>query len=122
VTLVSSILPLVALFQVFDGLSATTAGILRARGKQALGALLNLSAYYVLGIPFGLLLTFKVGMQLMGLWIGLTVALVYSTVVGLWLCLKTDWDKEVRKVVERMEKERLVDERYRDHANGDAPI
>jgi MATE family multidrug resistance protein len=35
VTLVASILPLVALFQVFDGASAITAGILRARGKQA---------------------------------------------------------------------------------------
>ena len=46
VSLVASILPLVALFQVFDGLSAVTAGILRAVGKQFTGALLNLSAYY----------------------------------------------------------------------------
>ncbi|KAG6864900.1 hypothetical protein C0991_006470 [Blastosporella zonata] len=35
-------MPLVALFQVFDGNSAVTAGILRARGKQVTGALLNL--------------------------------------------------------------------------------
>ena len=49
VSLVASILPLVALFQVFDGLSAVTAGILRAVGKQFTGALLNLSAYYVIG-------------------------------------------------------------------------
>jgi MATE family multidrug resistance protein len=34
VSLVASILPIVALFQVFDGLSAVTGGILRARGKQ----------------------------------------------------------------------------------------
>ena len=34
VSLVASVLPLVALFQVFDGLSETTAGILRARGRQ----------------------------------------------------------------------------------------
>ena len=34
VTLVASILPLVSLFQVFDGNAAVTAGILRARGKQ----------------------------------------------------------------------------------------
>ena len=33
--LVSSVLPLVALFQVFDGLSAVTAGVLRAQGRQA---------------------------------------------------------------------------------------
>jgi multidrug resistance protein, MATE family len=40
--LVAHILPLVALFQVFDGLSGVTNGILRARGKQGLGALLNI--------------------------------------------------------------------------------
>ncbi|KAG5352495.1 hypothetical protein C0989_002049 [Termitomyces sp. Mn162] len=34
VSLVASILPLVALFQVFDGNAAVTDGILRARGKQ----------------------------------------------------------------------------------------
>ena len=34
VALVASILPLVALFQVFDGISAVTGGILRAQGKQ----------------------------------------------------------------------------------------
>ncbi|KAF8634844.1 hypothetical protein AX17_004092 [Amanita inopinata Kibby_2008] len=42
VALVGSILPLVALFQVFDGNSAVTAGILRARAKQFTGAILNL--------------------------------------------------------------------------------
>lgn len=34
VKLVASILPIVGLFQVFDGWSAVTAGILRAKGKQ----------------------------------------------------------------------------------------
>ena len=34
VELVASILPIVALFQVFDGLGGVTAGILRAIGKQ----------------------------------------------------------------------------------------
>jgi Na+-driven multidrug efflux pump len=34
VTLVASIIPLVALFQVFDATSAVTNGVLRARGRQ----------------------------------------------------------------------------------------
>lgn len=34
VALVASIMPLLGVFQVFDGIAAITAGILRARGKQ----------------------------------------------------------------------------------------
>lgn len=85
-------------------MSACIAGVLRARGKQAANALLNLTAYYVIGIPFGLWLTFSRDMGLMGLWLGLTVALVILSIVGLWMCLKTDWEREVEKVRIRMEK------------------
>ncbi|KAI0367216.1 MATE efflux family protein [Pilatotrama ljubarskyi] len=106
VTLVASILPLVALFQVFDGLSAITAGILRAIGKQFTGALLNLSAYYVVGIPFGMWLAFWRDMQLHGLWVGLTVSLVYCAAAGVWLCLRTNWEREVEKVRIRLEADR----------------
>ncbi|KAH9855642.1 MATE efflux family protein [Lenzites betulinus] len=105
VALVASILPLVALFQVFDGLSAITSGVLRAIGKQFTGALLNLSAYYVVGIPFGIWLAFWHGMRLHGLWIGLTVSLVYSAAVGVAISLRTDWEREVEKVRIRLEED-----------------
>ena len=106
VALVADILPLVSLFQVGDGLSGCAGGILRARGKQGTGALLNLSAYYVLGIPFGLWLTFSRGWELFGLWVGLTLALAYTSLIGVILCVRTDWQREVRKVQARIEKER----------------
>jgi len=42
VSLVASIIPLLANFQIFDGTSAIVSGVLRARGMQGVGALLNL--------------------------------------------------------------------------------
>ncbi|EDR01957.1 multidrug/Oligosaccharidyl-lipid/Polysaccharide flippase, partial [Laccaria bicolor S238N-H82] len=102
VGLVASILPLVALFQVFDGNAAVTGGILRARGKQFTGALLNLSAYYIVGIPFGIWLAFSWDMKLHGLWYGLTISLVYCAVLGTIICLRSDWDHEVDKVMNRL--------------------
>jgi len=105
VSLVASILPLVALFQVFDGVGAVTNGVLRARGRQFTGALLNFSAYYIIGIPFGIWLTFKRDMKLYGLWIGLTVSLIYCSAWGVYLCVRTDWKKEVQKVLDRLEAE-----------------
>ncbi|KAG1743727.1 MATE efflux family protein [Suillus paluster] len=110
VTLVASILPILALFQIPDFACAITAGILRARGKQLTGALINLSAYYIIGIPFGLWLTFKQDLRLAGLWYGLTAALVYGSTLGIWLCVKTNWKREVEKVAERL----AVDSKFRD--------
>ncbi|GLB43702.1 putative multidrug oligosaccharidyl-lipid polysaccharide flippase [Lyophyllum shimeji] len=128
VTLVASVIPLIALFQVMDGNAAVTAGgILRARGEQFIGALLNISAYYVVGrfasrangyqaqlltflrrstgLPLGVWLAFRWDMGLHGLWTGLAVALTYCAVIGSTLCYRTDWEREVAKVVERVEAE-----------------
>lgn len=102
VTLVASILPLVAVFQVFDGTNAVSGGILRARGKQFTGALLSLSGYYVIGIPIGIWLAFQRDMGLAGLWVGLTLALVYCSAWGIYLCITADWQKEVRTVLDRL--------------------
>ncbi|KAJ7751545.1 mate-domain-containing protein [Mycena maculata] len=105
--LYASILPLVGLYQFFDAGKALAGGILRARGKQGIGALLNLSGYYLVGMPLGLLLTFhpKIELGLRGLWIGLTVSLLYCAAGGGWICAKTDWDEEVRRVRARIAKE-----------------
>lgn len=102
VTLVASILPVVAVFQVFDGTNAVSGGILRARGKQFTGALLSLSGYYVIGIPIGIWLAFRRDMGLVGLWVGLTLALVYCSAWGIYLCITADWQKEVRTVLDRL--------------------
>lgn len=59
----------------------------------------------LLGIPFGAWLAFNWDFGLDGLWIGLTVSLVYCAVFGTLLCVRTDWDHEVRKVVARINAE-----------------
>jgi len=109
VVLVGAILPTVALFQVFDANAAVTGGILRARGKQFTGALLNVSAYYVIGIPLGVWLAFSWHIGLHGLWLGLTASLIYCAVFGTYLCIHTDWDREVKKAAERLKKDDAKD-------------
>jgi len=112
VTLAASILPLVALFQVFDFLNGVSGGIMRARGKQVTGALLNLSAYYMLGIPFGVWLAFRQNMGLHGLWYGLTLSLVYGSAVGVTMALRADWNKESEKVQKRLEAAKANQDEY----------
>lgn len=59
----------------------------------------------MIGVPFGLWLAFKRGLELSGLWIGLSVSLFYCAAVGVWLCVRTDWGVEVEKVMRRVEEE-----------------
>lgn len=95
-------LPLLALFQVTDGVAGVTGGILRGTGRQHLGAYLNVVAYYVIALPLGTWLTFQGKYGLPGMWMGLTVALTISSAGGMWLVYRTDWDAEVAKVQARM--------------------
>ncbi|KAJ6548473.1 multidrug/Oligosaccharidyl-lipid/Polysaccharide flippase [Mycena capillaripes] len=110
VEMVASTLPLVALFQLFDSTTAVTGGILRARGKQVIGAFLILSGYYMIGLPIGVFLTFspKISLGLWGLWIGVTISLMYCAGLGTWICMRTDWHEEVEKVRERLAGERRL--------------
>ena len=77
VHLVSQVMPLVASFQVADGLAGSCGGVLRGQGRQHLGAAFNLVAYYVLALPLGIALAFHWGYGLPGLWIG-TYTLLFS--------------------------------------------
>ncbi|KAG8746247.1 hypothetical protein FRC10_005496 [Ceratobasidium sp. 414] len=101
--LVSGIVPLLAIYQVVDGITAVTAGILRACGKIGTGALSNFVGYYVLGIPLGVYLTFVLHLGLSGLWIGLATALLFVAVVLCTVILRLDWDVQVQEAKERVE-------------------
>ncbi|KAF7431120.1 hypothetical protein PC9H_006840 [Pleurotus ostreatus] len=72
VTLVARVMPLVASFQIADGLAGACGGVLRGQGRQHLGAIFNAVAYYVLALPLGITLAFhgatRLGLE--GLWIG----------------------------------------------------
>ncbi|KAF8954512.1 multidrug/Oligosaccharidyl-lipid/Polysaccharide flippase [Flammula alnicola] len=107
IRIVARIMPLVALFQVFHGTSAVTGAIARARGTQLTGALVNLRAYYIIGFPIGIYLAFWLGYGLRGLWIGMTISLIYCASSGILLCMQVDWDSEVQKVTKRLQSDKV---------------
>ena len=73
--------------------------------QQALGAMLSISAYYILGLPLGVFLAFRLHYGLHGMWISLTFALACCGVIGTWISLRADWNVEVQKVQERLKEE-----------------
>jgi MATE family multidrug resistance protein len=58
--------------------------------------------FVVKGIPLGVYLTFSHHLGLTGLWIGLSVALLFIAVVLWAVTLGLDWEDEVRQAKKRV--------------------
>ena len=91
--LASVLIVIAAIFQLPDAVNGSVQGIFRGSGRQNIGAQLNFVAYYMLGIPFGCVLAFTFGQGVVGLWIGMTVALTIIAIVGATLVIRSDWAK-----------------------------
>ncbi|MEJ2541860.1 MAG: MATE family efflux transporter, partial [Gemmatimonadota bacterium] len=76
VGLAAGLLPIAALFQVFDGIQVVGTGVLRGVGDTRVPMILNLVGFWVLGIPLGAGLAFGAGMGPRGLWWGLAAGLM----------------------------------------------
>jgi MATE family multidrug resistance protein len=60
-----------AAFQLFDGLQTVATGALRGSGDTRTPMLANFVAYWLIGLPVGYFLCFKLGWGAVGIWIGL---------------------------------------------------
>ena len=99
------------MIMIHQGLCSHISHLIHARFvacQKFVGAVLNLSAYYIFGIPLGIYLAFSWKMGLHGLWLGLTFSLVYSAIIGTWICFRSNWPKEVRKVEARVKEEERI--------------
>lgn len=96
ISLCLRILPISALYQIADCLSCITSGVLRGQGRQKVSAALSLVSYYLVALPIGFVLSFGLHYELVGLWIGLVIALVLLAALQALTVLKSDWDEIIR--------------------------
>jgi MATE family multidrug resistance protein len=75
IDIVSHVILVCAIMQIFDALAAVSHGILRGIGRQAIGGYANLFSYYAVALPVSLSLAFGAGWKLSGLWAGLVAGL-----------------------------------------------
>jgi multidrug resistance protein, MATE family len=73
-------LPLLC-FQIFiDGFQAVGSGILRGAGRQSLGAIVNLIAFYLIALPLGWYLCFNQDLGIFGLFLGVCIGSISQTI------------------------------------------
>ncbi len=82
----TALLAIVAAFQLFDGAQVVATGALRGIGDSHTAAIVNLIAYWFIGIPAGWVLCFNYGWGARGVWAGLCIGLVLigSTLLWTW--------------------------------------
>ena len=85
------LLAIAAVFQLFDGLQTVLTGALRGAGNTSIAMWVNFAGYWLLGLPIGYYLCFLQGYGIMGIWWGLTLALILIS-----LTLLVAWRKQWR--------------------------
>ncbi|HYO84554.1 MAG TPA: MATE family efflux transporter [Bryobacteraceae bacterium] len=65
-----------AVFQIFDGIQVAVTGAMRGSGDTRTPMYANLVAHWLLGLPAGYYLCFYAGMDVVGIWTGLSAGLV----------------------------------------------
>lgn len=81
VLLASQLLIIAGLFQLFDGTQVIGLGILRGIGDVNVPTLLTFFAYWIVGIPSGYIMGITLNWGAKGVWYGLTLGLMTSTIL-----------------------------------------
>ncbi|KAJ2800004.1 ethionine resistance protein [Coemansia guatemalensis] len=102
--LCAQLMPFFAAVQTYDGMNNLLAGIMRAMGKQGLGASLAFPSFWILGIPLGFYLAFgPLELEIVGLWIGLIAAVITFALAQQWyIFFRVNWRHEVKACLDRL--------------------
>ncbi|KAK2989753.1 hypothetical protein RJ640_030246, partial [Escallonia rubra] len=102
---VAAVMPVLALSNFMDGIQGVLSGTARGCGWQKIGAFVNLAAYYFVGLPAAIILTFLFHFGGKGLWTGIIAGSGLQALLLLAITMRTDWVQEAEKA------------RYRVHAS-----
>ena len=78
------LLALAAAFQIFDGTQTISTGALRGLGETRMPMFANFVGYWIFGLPLGYVLCYRHRQGIIGIWTGLTLALVFIALMLLF--------------------------------------
>jgi multidrug resistance protein, MATE family len=87
------VLPILSLLYIPSSAQGILSATVRALGQQHKAAIYSLLAFYLVGIPLGLLFAFPFGLEVNGMWLGFMAAVCIQCVVFVRIIVKTDWQE-----------------------------
>ncbi|CAA7048579.1 unnamed protein product [Microthlaspi erraticum] len=100
---VSELCPFLAVTIILNGIQPVLSGVAVGCGWQTYVAYVNISCYYIVGIPVGCILGFTFDFQAKGIWTGMIGGTLMQTLILLYVTYRTDWDKEVEEARKRLD-------------------
>lgn len=79
-------------------------GVAVGSGWQATVAYVNIGSYYLIGVPFGILLGWTFHLEVLGLWAGMIGGTAIQTLILAFLTYKCNWENEAIIASARMNK------------------
>ncbi|KAK3133575.1 hypothetical protein QOZ80_6AG0538220 [Eleusine coracana subsp. coracana] len=99
---VDDISVLLALTILLNGVQPVLSGVAIGSGSQALVAYVNIGSYYLIGIPFGVLLGWGFNYGVPGVWVGMIGGTTVQTLILALITLRCDWNEEALKASNRV--------------------
>ncbi|MEO8026715.1 MAG: MATE family efflux transporter, partial [Bryobacteraceae bacterium] len=99
----TAILFVAGFFQLFDSSQIVVTGALRGLGNTHTPLLVHLCGYWAIGLPLGYVLCFRYGWGAVGMWVGLSTALI---LIGFVLLLA--WRHAIHKFAVTSRRETIV--------------
>ncbi|KAK8471507.1 hypothetical protein PHAVU_003G244250 [Phaseolus vulgaris] len=96
-SLLTTVLPLVGLCELGNCPQTTICGMLNGSARPGLGANINFTSFYVVGLPFALLMCFSFHFGLLGLFSGLLVAQIVCASSMVTVLIRTNWKEEANR-------------------------
>ncbi|KAJ2495200.1 hypothetical protein GGI11_008510, partial [Coemansia sp. RSA 2049] len=92
-----------------DAVNSVASGVLRSLGRQYVGALINFVAYYLVGFPIALYLTYgRPHAGAFGLWYGIGAGVGLTVLMQLLIFARTNWRNEVQNCMVRVSEDNLA--------------
>ncbi|KAL0730846.1 hypothetical protein Bca4012_026940 [Brassica carinata] len=94
------VLPIVGLCELGNCPQTTGCGILRGSARPRIGANINMAAFYLIGMPVGMVMTFWFGFGFKGLWLGMLAAQIVCVSSMMVATCRTNWELEAARARE----------------------
>ncbi|XP_068945711.1 multidrug and toxin extrusion protein 2 [Petaurus breviceps papuanus] len=100
-TLVSWVMPVYIVYNLFESLCCVCGAVLRGTGKLVFGATVNAIGYYAIGLPIGAMLVFVIKIGVIGLWLGMLVCVILVTIAFIFYMARINWELTAEEAQKR---------------------